>query len=84
MNSEVSPLMRGMPMISSGASCDPSKDTQGRPTDEANCSTNADLPMPGAPQIKTGQVGAIFKRMSDNSFCVTEIGKFKVVPPLHK
>ena len=53
-----------------------SNETHVRPTSSANCCTKADLPMPGAPQIKTGLTGAIFNNISDKSLCVTVIGKF--------
>ncbi|MDO4339120.1 MAG: hypothetical protein Q4C91_13720 [Eubacteriales bacterium] len=45
----------------------PSKETQGSPTSSANCSTRADFPIPGAPQIKTGLTGATFSNTSNKS-----------------
>ncbi len=52
-------------MMSSGASWDPSRDTQGNPTDSANSRTSADLPIPGGPQIKIGKTGATFSKKVD-------------------
>ena len=63
-------------MISSGASWLPRSDTHGSPTSSANCSTSADLPIPGAPHINTGLLGAIFRSISSKSFWLTVIGKF--------
>ena len=65
-----------MPIISSGASWLPNKDTHGMPTSSANFCTKADLPIPGAPQIKIGRLGAKFSNSSKSSFCVRVKGKF--------
>ena len=52
----------GTPIMSSGASCEPSSETQGSPTASAKARTSADLPIPGGPQMNTGRVGATFSR----------------------
>ena len=63
--------MRGTPIKSSGASCEPSSETHSIPTEAAKLSTSADLPMPGGPQINTGRVGATLRSSLVSSEGVT-------------
>ena len=63
-------------MISSGASWLPRSDTHGNPISSANCSTRADFPIPGAPQMNTGLPGATLSNISNKSSCVTVMDKF--------
>src|ERR1044071_1587559 len=58
---------------SSGASCVPTRVTQGRPSESAKARTSELLPMPGAPQRKTGRTTATLSRTSGSCAGVTEI-----------
>ena len=66
-------------MISSGASWLPRSDTHGNPISSANCSTRADFPIPGAPHMNTGLLGATLSNISNKSSCVDYNAEISVI-----
>lgn len=71
-NRDLPSTIYGTPMMASGASCEPSSDTQGSPTAAANPRASADLPIPGGPQMNTGINGATSRRKAASCAGVSE------------
>ena len=53
----------------------------GQPNIFGKLLTMADLPMPGAPQIKTGRTRPTFNKISRSCFWLTETVRFKAIYP---